>query len=109
MADTTRTILVNFYDDGWDFTTLADIRDQIEEYAKAKGYEDVQVLTIIDNTHCDEENGRYDIEIICCDTVLGKKIRQKLLYLRGELLDRAEFSERYEEFYGTRMDMGVVV
>lgn len=81
-----------------DLFTTCKILEKVKAYAKAKGYKNVTLCTIEDNSMEDIKNGRWDIEIMH-SSESGQLFRQKLLWLKGELLDGIEFHNRFTEFY----------
>lgn len=103
-----RTVLTNFYEDGWDLGVLADIRHKTDAYAVKHELIDCTIIQVFDNSKVDEANNRYDIDVVYKDAVTGRRTRAKLLYMKGDVVDGEEFHKRYEEFYGDRTDMQVV-
>ncbi len=69
----------------------------IKDYCDRNNLEDVEVLSIEDNTATDTVNQRFDIEIMFRRK--GIPVYQKLLILKGEVIDGKTFHKRYEEFY----------
>lgn len=89
---------INFGSDtGWSPDTVAKICKKVLDYAKANNLADVMLCSVEDNTCDDKANQRYDVEI--CFTKNGQLIRQKLLILKGEVIDGNEFHKRINEFY----------
>ena len=103
-----RTVLTNFYEDGWDLDVLADIRQKTIEYAKLHGLIDCRIIHVSDNSKMDDINIRYDVDIVYHDSVTGNRAKGKLLYMKGEIIDAQEFYKRYQEFYGDREDWQVI-
>lgn len=79
----------------WKLNLIADIIEKVKAYADKNGYKDVVLLSVEDNTWNDPKNQRFDVEI----ATSGNPQWQKLLFLKGELLDGNEFHERFNEFY----------
>jgi hypothetical protein len=90
---------VNFNDphNRWSLKKICEITGLLKEYADKHDYRNVELLYVEDNTWSDEVNQRYDIEI----TYVGDSGPhwQKLLIMKGEVIDGLEFHKRYEEFY----------
>ena len=84
----------------WDLTIVADIIGKVNEYALQSGYTDAKLVEIEDGTASDTVNKRYDVTI--CFSAEGHTVRQKLLYLKGEIVDGDEFHRRFREFYPER-------
>ena len=90
---------VNFNDvlNRWSIDKVIDICNKIKQYAEEHDLVDVELHRVEDNTWSDEDNQRYDIEIrYKRDNQLWE---QKLLILKGEVLDGNEFHRRHNEFY----------
>lgn len=96
-----KTKLINFSDNElWDLNVLIDIKSKVEKYILDNKYNNAYINEIENSTWTDPINQRYDIWITY---IKNKKLfQQKLLYLKGELLDGNEFHKRYEEFYPCR-------
>ena len=86
---------------GLKVSVVADIMAQVKAYTEKKGIKDATIITIEDNSEYDTDNQRYDIEIVYVGE--GKPewatTTQKLLYLKGEVIDGLEFHRRANEFY----------
>lgn len=82
----------------WSLNKVATIVNSVKNYADLKGYENVELVSVEDNTWSDAINQRYDVEIRFMD---GEKrlVGQKLLILKGEVIDGLEFHKRFDEFY----------
>ena len=93
------TRLTNFITDLWDLDALVDIINKVNAYVSVFADENTKadVTDIEDNTYADKANKRYDITVKYFKK--GHYIQQKLLYLKGELIDGEEFHRRYKEFY----------
>ena len=93
-------IFINFGDDNntWDLNTIKDVVSLVKVYAVAHHLEDVKLYRVEDNRWGDPVNQRFDIEIRYKDDN-GCLIQQKLLILKGEILDGNAFHKRFEEFY----------
>lgn len=91
---------INFNDmnNRWELDKVLDICKKISDYAAARGLQHVELKTVEDSTWSDTKNQRYDIEIRYVGNE-GTLIQQKLLILKGELLDGDEFHKRVKEFY----------
>ena len=85
----------------WRLDTVAMLVQEVQKYAASKGLNNVILHSVEDNRWSDPQNGRFDIEIRFPDE---KKhmIQQKLLYLKGEIIDGETFHKRREEFYPER-------
>jgi hypothetical protein len=80
--------------------TLNDIISAIKEYADKRGYTAVSILKLEDNSEDDIANTRWDVEIVYLAPNNSKTLTwQKLLYLKGQLMDAKEFHARHNEFY----------
>ena len=90
---------INFNDNlnKWNVKTILEIVSKVDEYCQKNGIEDAELYTVEDNTWSDTENKRYDIEIRY--KAKDRLMQQKLLILKGEILDGNEFHKRYNEFY----------
>ena len=82
----------------WSPDLILDITGKIKDYADKKAYKGVEILKVEDNTWSDPKNQRYDVTI---RFIAGNNhlVSQKLLVLRGELLDGETFHQRFKEFY----------
>lgn len=76
---------------------LRQILRLIDDYMQNQPYD---ILDIHEDDLCDP-NGRIDIKIRFSRD--GKLIDQKLLILKGELIDGETFHKRFSEWYGQRM------
>lgn len=96
-----KTGLVNWSDTGcfWDLEVLSDIYLKVKAYAESKGYKEFSINSIEDNTEDDPDNNRYDIELFYVSPKDGCYMYQKLLYLKGEIVDGITFHNRFSEFY----------
>lgn len=90
---------INFNDprNSWSLRKVVEITNLIKAYVDEKNLTDVELLLVEDNTWSDEDNQRYDIEIQYTEN--GRLIWQKLLIMKGEVIDGATFHERHEEYY----------
>jgi hypothetical protein len=90
---------VNFSDplNRWDIDKVILICNEVKRYADKHNLNKVELHRVEDNTWSDKENQRYDIEIRYMKG--NQLIQQKLLMLKGELLDGDEFHNRINEFY----------
>jgi len=90
---------VNFSDplNRWDIDKVILICNEVKRYANKHNLNKVELHRVEDNTWSDKENQRYDIEIRYMKG--NQLIQQKLLMLKGELLDGDEFHNRINEFY----------
>lgn len=90
---------VNFSDplNRWDIDKVILICNEVKRYADKHNLDKVELHSVEDNTWSDKENQRYDIEIRYMKG--NHLIQQKLLMLKGELLDGDEFHNRINEFY----------
>ena len=86
-------------DDGKPFTLyeISEICNKLSDYAKENiGTKDCYIHSILRSL--DAKNNRYDIELRYIDEnrqIMG----QKLLYIKGEIIDGIEFHKRHDEFY----------
>ena len=92
-------IFLNFSDylNRWKLDTIVNVVSLVKSYVESHHIKDVELCSVEDNTWSGD-NDRYDVEIRYADSK-GDIIQQKLLILRGEILDSKEFHSRYEEFY----------
>ncbi len=81
----------------WTIDKVLEVVTKIKAYTDKKGYDNVRLFSVEDNTWSDPVNERYDIELSF--TSKGKAYTQKLLILKGEVLDGTEFHKRFSEFY----------
>lgn len=81
----------------WRLDKVFEICQKVKEYADKNGLKDVVLHHVEDNVWSDAINQRYDIEIRY--RINGHLIEQKLLMLKGEILDGKEFHARHDEFY----------
>lgn len=90
---------VNFSDslNRWDIDKVILICNEVKRYADKHNLDKVELHRVEDNTWSDKENQRYDIEIRYMKG--NYLIQQKLLMLKGEILDGDEFHNRINEFY----------
>lgn len=95
--------IMNFSDplNRWSLDTLKMVCDKVKGYTLLHGIENAELLSVEDNTWSDKENQRYDVKI-CYNKDNGSFVEQKLLILKGKVIDGKEFHERYDEFYGGR-------
>lgn len=93
-----RNIFLNFssVDNTWKLDTVIEIISKVKDYCLLKGLSGVELYEVEDNTEKDP-NQRYDVSIRYIRD--GHLIQQKLLILKGEVLDGDAFHKRYEEFY----------
>ena len=82
----------------WKLDDVLMIATKIKEYATAHDLKGVELHKVTDNRWEDKENQRFDVEIRYTDEndVLWQ---QKLLILKGEVIDGKTFHERSREFY----------
>jgi len=93
------TRFINFDDpyNRWTLDKILYICNKVKEYATKHNLENVVLETIEDNRWSDSKNQRYDITI---SYYKGDHIwEQKLLLLKGELIDGKECHRRFNEFY----------
>lgn len=95
-------INLNDYLNRWSLEKVCEITGLIKEYADKHDYHDVRLLSVEDNTWSDEANQRYDIEIDYVSD--GGRCWQKLLIMKGEVIDGLQFHKRYVEFYPNLAD-----
>lgn len=96
-----KTELLNFSSDElWQLNLLTEILEKIKAYADRNGLSDVVLASIEDNTFSDPVNQRFDIWIRYAPKEEGCIwTEQKLLMLKGEVMDCTEFGARHDEFY----------
>ena len=82
----------------WPIAQVAELAVKINNYCEANGIKDTELDRVEDNSRSEPDNGRMDIDISYVDAN-GTLVRQKLLMLKGEILDGAQFHERFDEFY----------
>ena len=78
---------------------MSEVTTNLMFYSNKHGLKDVYLECIEDCRYSDPENERYNIDILYTNEK-GNVTRQRLLYLKGEVLDGTAFHERFEEFYG---------
>ena len=81
----------------WSLYKVTEICQKVKAYADTHGLEDAVLHSVEDNIWSDPANQRYDIEIRY--EKKGHLIEQKLLMLKGEIIDGTEFHKRFDEFY----------
>ena len=85
--------------EGWPINGLLKVLDAVDIYRKAKlpDCENVNIISVEKNVSVHDDNDRVDIEIL----YIKEKhlIRQKLLMMKDEIIDGAEFHKRFNEFY----------
>ena len=92
-----KTEFIDWSGSGWTIDKIIEISEKLKTFADEKGYEDVKIVSVEDNTWSDAKNERYDVWITL--TKSGTAYEQKLLILKGEVLDAMEFHKRHGEFY----------
>ena len=80
-----------------DSAVLDSIEKQTSVYAAGHGLKNMKIETIENNAWSDPKNERYDIEISFARNPFRRW--QKLLFLKGELIDGENFHRRFSEFY----------
>ena len=92
-------LFINFNDprNNWSLEKVYEITKLIKEYVDRRDYHEVRLLSVEDNTWSDAANQRYDIEITFIND--GGFQWQKLLIMKGEVIDGWQFHKRYEEYY----------
>lgn len=86
---------------GWRIEDILKVVTLIKEYAEKKGLQCVTIYKVEDNQITDPANQRFDVTIQYPHGDVNRcVISQKLVILRGEVLDGKEFHKRYNEFYG---------
>lgn len=100
---------VNYRDplNRWTLDTVLYITQLIDEWCKTKGLKDVTLQRVEDNTYDDPANKRIDVEI-CYTNAKGFLVQQKLLILKGEVIDGETFHKRFSEFYPKEAILGGV-
>ncbi len=91
------TKLINFYKkDYWKIETLSDIVSIVKSYTDKKKLKDVELVEIEDSSLQDV----FDVIIQYPSPKAGfTTIQQKLLILKGEVIDGEGFHMRAKEFY----------
>ena len=93
------TQFLNFHhNNNWRLDVIADISRKVLDYANSHGLKDVTLVSVEDDTWGDPANQRYNIEI-AFDRTENNVIGQRLLMLKGEIIDGETFHKRYKEFY----------
>ena len=86
----------------WPLEKVLEIATKVKEYADKKGYKNVLLHSVEDWSHASAEyvdsNDRIDIEIRYLNEH-GILMQQKLLMMKGEIIDGNEFHKRHDEFY----------
>jgi hypothetical protein len=90
---------INFDDplNRWNLDKVEEIVTLVKEYTETHNLENVELYSVEDNTWCDVTNKRYDIWIRYHQD--NQLCEQKLLILKGQILDGKEFHRRHHEFY----------
>lgn len=98
-----KTSFVNLYnEESWYVEDIFKVVTLVREYADKNKLSGVKLVEVEDNTYSDPKNERFDVTIMYTTTNgSGKQklIIQKLLILKGEILDGEEFHKRFKEFY----------
>lgn len=84
---------------GWPISELKKVLDAIENYRlkKLSDCESLRVCSLEKNLKSKDKNDRVDIEVNYIHN--GQFIYQKLLMMKGEVVDGSEFHKRFQEFY----------
>ena len=86
----------------WSLKELSMVTDLVKKYVSTHNegacIKNVEVLEVENKTWSDPENMRYDVTITFTDEN-NHLWWQKLLILKGEILDGNEFHQRIREFY----------
>ena len=107
MDNGTRFINFNEPDKPWELEKIEEIITKVKAYCDRKlksshpiikKYTDIRLIEVEDQTWSDPKNERYDITIQYIHDS-NFITRQKLLMLKGEILDGPEFHKRFNEFY----------
>ncbi len=85
----------------WSLDKVIEIVSKIKAYADKKKLKDVILHSVEDSSWSDSENGRIDVEIRFRNNK-NQLIQQKLLILKGEVIDGEEFHKRHDEFYSNK-------
>ena len=80
---------------------IAEIVGKVKAYADSNGYKNAYLISV-EKDYDDKENDRYDVEITFVNNN-GSNVLQKLLMLKGEIVDGHEFHHRFNEFYERRV------
>ncbi len=93
-------MFINFGDslNRWKLDRIISISTKIKEYCDAYEIKDAELVSVEDNSWNDPANQRVDIEIRYVNEQ-GYLIQQKLLLMKGMLIDGNEFHKRFHEFY----------
>ena len=84
----------------WTVDKVDEIVTLVRQYTETHNIECAELCSVDDNTWSDQKNKRYDVWIRYYKE--GHFWEQKLLILKGQILDGKEFHKRYSEFYGER-------
>jgi hypothetical protein len=82
----------------WKLDVVADIVTKVKAWCDEKGLKDVVLCTVENCVWSDPKNQRYDVGIQYISDE-GVLTRQRLLILKGEVIDGETFHKRYHEFY----------
>ena len=80
-----------------DYKMVQRIINEVEKYCHSHEIAQYNIMSIEDSTWSDPVNQRHDVSLRYHKD--GHFLEQKLLFLKGELLDGKEFHKRVEEFY----------
>lgn len=99
----TKFINLNKPEAPWDIDKITNIMIKLKAYCdkhiSSKGYTNIRLVEIEDQTWEDPKNNRYDI-IIRYDGNKESEIKQQHLFiLKDEILDGIAFHKRFKEFY----------
>ncbi len=91
---------INFddYYNRWSLKKVVEITSKVSDYCAKNKIVDPELLYVEDSSWADKANERIDIEIRYTNKD-GILMQQKLLMLKGEIIDGKEFHKRYNEFY----------
>lgn len=93
---------INFHDvlnNTWSVEKVLEITSKIDDYCQRHGIRNAELCTVEDNTWQDTANMRYDIQIRYVDDKSGHLVNQKLLMLKGEVLDGKTFHKNFKKYY----------
>ena len=91
---------INFSDEfnRWSLQKVFNIVSLIFSWCNSNGLTDVELQRVEDNSISDSNNERVDVEI-CYRDMEGYHTRQKLLILRGKVLDGETFHRNFSKYY----------
>ncbi len=99
-----RVKFANHYnpEDSWVLDTIEDIIAKVKAYGSLHSL-DINMIEIENTSYTDVANNRYDISIKY-NNEKSQPISQKLLYLKGDIVDGKTLHANFEKYYPKEPD-----